>query len=290
MALTFRSGLAADPAGKAGLAQFVADAAQEGTATRDSRRLRDEVFAMGASLGAAVGQDASTFTMRGLAETLPQMLDLLADVVRRPTFPETEVQLLTANAAQRVQAQLASASFVSNRQFRSVLFGDAPLRPDRGHARLGQGDRSGVDCRLPRGALPAQQRLPRRHRRRRRRGGDGGGGEGVRRLGARRRSSSRRFRRRRPSRAASSSSCTAPAACSRRSRSATSPSSATTRAGSCCSWPTRSTAARSIRGWCATSARRRAIPTRRSRSSPPSATPASTAPSPTCATTSPARR
>ena len=43
-------------------------------ATRDSRRLRDEVFAMGASLGAAVGQDSSTFTMRGLAETLPQML------------------------------------------------------------------------------------------------------------------------------------------------------------------------------------------------------------------------
>ncbi len=131
VALTFRSGLAADSAGKAGLAQFVADAAQEGTATRDSRRLRDEVFAMGATLGASVGQDASTFTMRGLAETLPQMLDLLADVVRHPTFPESEVQLLTANAAQRVQAQLASASFVSNRQFRSVLFGAHP------YARIG---------------------------------------------------------------------------------------------------------------------------------------------------------
>ena len=126
MSLTFRSGLAADPAGKAGLAQFVADAAQEGTPTRDSRRLRDEVFAMGASLGATVGQDASTFTMRGLAETLPEMLGLLADVVRRPTFPEAEVQLLTANAAQRVQAQMASASFVSNRQFRTALFGTHP--------------------------------------------------------------------------------------------------------------------------------------------------------------------
>ena len=33
--LTLRSGLAVDPAEKAGLAQFVADAAQEGTATRD---------------------------------------------------------------------------------------------------------------------------------------------------------------------------------------------------------------------------------------------------------------
>jgi predicted Zn-dependent peptidase len=126
VSLTFRSGLAADPAGQGGLAQFVADAAQEGTPTRDSRRLRDEVFAMGASLGAAVGQDSSTFTMRGLAETLPEMLGLLADVARHPTFPEAEVQLLTANAAQRVQAQMASASFVSNRQFRTALFGSHP--------------------------------------------------------------------------------------------------------------------------------------------------------------------
>jgi zinc protease len=126
VSLTFRSGLAADPVDKSGLAQFVADAAQEGTPTRSSRQLRDEVFAMGASLGAAVGQDASTFTMRGLAETLPQMLAVLTDVVRRPTFPDAEVQLLLANAAQRAQAQLASASFVSNRQFRTALFGTHP--------------------------------------------------------------------------------------------------------------------------------------------------------------------
>lgn len=124
--LTVKSGLAADPAGKPGLAQFVADAAQEGTPTRASRRIRDEVFAMGATLGAAVGQDSSTFTMRGLADTLPTMLDLLADVVRRPTFPEAEVQLLISTATQRLQAQLASAQFVSNRQFRAALFGAHP--------------------------------------------------------------------------------------------------------------------------------------------------------------------
>jgi predicted Zn-dependent peptidase len=124
--LTVKSGLAADPAGKAGLAQFVADAAQEGTPTRTSRRVRDEVFAMGATLGAAVGQDSSTFTMRGLADTLPEMLDLLADVVRHPTFPDAEVQLLTSTATQRLQAQLASAQLVSNRQFRAALLGSHP--------------------------------------------------------------------------------------------------------------------------------------------------------------------
>ena len=122
--LALKSGLANDPPPQAGLAQFVADAAQEGTPTRDSVALRREVFAMGASLGAAVGQDSTSFTMRGLADTLPRMLEVLADVVQRPTFPQAEVDLLTANAAQRLQAQLASPQYLANRTFRNALFGD----------------------------------------------------------------------------------------------------------------------------------------------------------------------
>lgn len=124
--LTVESGLASDPPDKAGLAQFVADAAQEGTATRQSRQLRDEVFALGASLSAAVGQDSSTFQVRGLADTLPQLLDVLADVVQRPSFPDDEIRLLVATATQRQMAQLASPQFVANRQFRQRLFGLHP--------------------------------------------------------------------------------------------------------------------------------------------------------------------
>ena len=103
--LTIESGLAVDPADKAGLAQFVVDLAQEGTASRSSEQIKREVFAMGASLSAAAGQDSATFQMRGLAETLPQMLEVLADVVRNPTFPQAEIELLKANTAQRLQAQ-----------------------------------------------------------------------------------------------------------------------------------------------------------------------------------------
>src|SRR5687768_8910454 len=64
--LTIQSGLAADPPAHAGLAQFVVDAVQEGTTTRDSRQIRREVFAMGATLSGFAGQDTSSFTMRGL--------------------------------------------------------------------------------------------------------------------------------------------------------------------------------------------------------------------------------
>jgi zinc protease len=124
--LTVQSGLAVDPADKAGLAQFVADAVQEGTATRDSETIRREIFSMGASLNAAAGQDTSSFTIRGLADTMPTMAALLADLVRNPTFPQQEIDLLKANTAQGLQAQLASPQYVANRSFRQTLFGAHP--------------------------------------------------------------------------------------------------------------------------------------------------------------------
>jgi zinc protease len=124
--LTVKAGLAVDPPAQAGLAQIVAEAVQEGTTTRSSEQLKREVFAIGAALSGAAGQDSTSFQMRGLAESLPQMLALVADVVRNPTFPQEEVDLIKANTAQQLQAQLASPQFVANKAFRQALFGDHP--------------------------------------------------------------------------------------------------------------------------------------------------------------------
>jgi zinc protease len=124
--LTVKAGLSADPDGRAGLAQLVADAAQEGTTTRSSEQIKQAVFAIGAALSGAAGQDSTSFQMRGLAETLPQMLALLADVVRNPTFPQAELDLIKANTAQQLQAQMASPQFVNNKVFRQALFGAHP--------------------------------------------------------------------------------------------------------------------------------------------------------------------
>ena len=129
--LTIQSGLAVDPAEKAGLAQFVVDLAQEGTATRPSEQLKREVFALGANLSGFAGQDASTFQIRGLNNTLPEILALVADVVRNPTFPQAELDLMKARSAQQLQAQAASPQYVNNKLFRQTLFGSHP------YARIG---------------------------------------------------------------------------------------------------------------------------------------------------------
>src|SRR5688572_2336941 len=129
--LAIQSGLAVEPAEKAGLAQFVVDLAQEGTTTRSSEQIKREVFGLGANLTGFAGQDVSTFQVRGLNNTLPQMLAIMADVVRNPTFPQGELDLLKANTAQRLQAQTASPQYVNNKLFRQTLFGAHP------YARIG---------------------------------------------------------------------------------------------------------------------------------------------------------
>ncbi len=124
--LTVKSGMAADPAGRTGVAQMTAEAVQEGTRTRDSQRIRQEVFGMGATLSAAVTQDATTVAIRGLSAFTPGLLALLADVVISPTFPAGEVDILKAQHAAALQQQLASPQLVANRTFREALFGGHP--------------------------------------------------------------------------------------------------------------------------------------------------------------------
>ena len=124
--LTMKSGLASDPPKQAGLAQLVVQAVQEGSTARKGPEIKRDVFAMGATLSGAAGQDGSTLTMRGLADTLPQMLAILADVAKNPTFPQDEIDLLKANTSQGLQAQLASPQYVANRVYRQTLFGAHP--------------------------------------------------------------------------------------------------------------------------------------------------------------------
>lgn len=129
--LQIESGLAVEPPEKAGLAQFVIDLVQQGTTSRSSEQIKREIFAMGASLNAFAGQDSAAFVLRGLNTTLPQMFAMLADVVRSPTFPQGEIDLMKANTAQRLQAQAASPQYVNNKLFRQTLFGSHP------YARIG---------------------------------------------------------------------------------------------------------------------------------------------------------
>ena len=89
--LTVRSGSDANPLARPGLANFTAAMLTEGTATRKSLAIADEVARLGGRLTAGSSMDYTGVQAFALTKNFSGMLDLLADVVLHPSFPEEEV-------------------------------------------------------------------------------------------------------------------------------------------------------------------------------------------------------
>ena len=121
--LVFKTGSDANPVSTPGLASFMAAMLDEGTATRSSLQIADEVAHLGASLTTGSSMDATTISTRALAKNFPAALDLLADVTLRPVFPAEEVERQrTARLGQIVQ-QRDNAGAVAGQVVAAVLYG-----------------------------------------------------------------------------------------------------------------------------------------------------------------------
>lgn len=124
--LALRSGDVNDPADMPGLLDMVTGLLNEGTARRSSKQIADEVARLGATLTAGANADYSTVAASALSMYSDEILDLLADVVLNPTFPESEVKLAQQNALQGLQQQRSQPGFLANERMAQVLFGQHP--------------------------------------------------------------------------------------------------------------------------------------------------------------------
>ncbi len=81
-----------EPGEKRGLAGFVADCLTRGTQHHSYEQIFEQTESIGANLSVSGGMFTTGFYSKSLSEDLPHMMDLLGDVIRRPTFPEAEVE------------------------------------------------------------------------------------------------------------------------------------------------------------------------------------------------------
>ena len=79
-------------ANQPGLASFTSRMLTEGAGARDVNALQSELAFLGAQLSASAGTDAFTISLNVPRRTLDQALDLLGDVVMRPTFRTADVR------------------------------------------------------------------------------------------------------------------------------------------------------------------------------------------------------
>ena len=99
VSLAVDAGFAADVPEKAGLASLTLDLMDDGTTTRDTFAIVDELDRLGASISTASTLDLSLVRLQALAGQLRPSIDLLADVVLRPSFPAGHAQAGDAAAA-----------------------------------------------------------------------------------------------------------------------------------------------------------------------------------------------
>lgn len=113
-----------DPA-RAGLAALTADMLDEGTESRSALEIAGEVELLGARLGSSAGYDASGVRLTLLRPTLARGLDLVADVIRNPTFPAEELERVRAERRARVLQRADDPASVADDVFVRTVYGTA---------------------------------------------------------------------------------------------------------------------------------------------------------------------
>lgn len=124
--LAFPVGGAFDPPGLPGLTDLLAGLLPEGTESKTSREIADEVARMGASLSAGANSDYTIVAGSALAHFNDRILELMADVTLHPSFPENEVELARQNTKESLRQQRAQPSFLASEMVSRVMFGDHP--------------------------------------------------------------------------------------------------------------------------------------------------------------------
>jgi len=128
MQMVVLSGGLADRADYHGLASSTAALLREGTTKRSSKDISEQTDALGTTLLATSGLASltSTVTTSGLIENLDQTLDIFADVVRNPAFPQAEVEKYKTRTLFQLQQQRANPQILANEQFSKAIYGSHP--------------------------------------------------------------------------------------------------------------------------------------------------------------------
>jgi zinc protease len=117
-----------DPADLPGLAYFTNAMLKEGTTTRSSKQIAEEIERLGATIGtsAPFGSVSANLAASGLSDNVGQWLALAADILLTPTFPPGELNKLKQRMKVQLQQQRSSPFFLMQERFNRAVYGLHP--------------------------------------------------------------------------------------------------------------------------------------------------------------------
>jgi zinc protease len=131
--VSMAGGAVRDPADGVGLANLTAELVTRGTAHRSGPELDRAIEFVGGGLDAGAGRDGVTVTLSVLKKDLSLGLDLLAEVLREPTFPADEMARKVADIQAALRRAEQNPDTVAGRAIGPLMFPGHPYgRPAAG--------------------------------------------------------------------------------------------------------------------------------------------------------------
>jgi zinc protease len=118
------AGSAYDPRELLGLAHFVSRVIDRGTARRSANAVAEALDDRGVSLSTSVNRHLFMLSCVCLAEDVPQILDVVADIVRHPTFPAGEVDTRRGEIVTAIRQDEDNPTAVASERLMELLYRD----------------------------------------------------------------------------------------------------------------------------------------------------------------------
>lgn len=123
-----KAGSAQDPPERAGLANLVAGLLDEGTTTRSSKQLAEQIDFVGGSLGVQADEDFTSASVRILKKDIDLGFTLLADILQRPAFPKQEFERVRVQILGEITSDKDDPGHVAMKAFNQLVFQNHPYR------------------------------------------------------------------------------------------------------------------------------------------------------------------
>jgi zinc protease len=124
--LVVRAGAARDPKGKMGVAMLTAALLDQGAANRSAEQIADAIDFVGGILDTGAGTDLSYVDTVVLKDSLPLGLQLMADVVRRPTFAAEEIDRQRQQALSGLKVAAEDPNNLASQVIDRLIYGFHP--------------------------------------------------------------------------------------------------------------------------------------------------------------------
>jgi zinc protease len=123
-----KTGSAQDPPDKAGLANLVASLLDEGTTTRTSKQLAEQIDFVGGALEARASEDYTTASARVLKKDVELGFTLLADILQHPAFLKPEFERIRSQILGEMASDNDDPGHVAMKAFNQLVFHGHPYR------------------------------------------------------------------------------------------------------------------------------------------------------------------